>query len=368
MYVPKALFTTENLPPKKEEATTKPATTDFVGKFTVSDSKSGKVVLETNLQPKKQPGTFVPPIATKPVAEEKKKVHETPAPLFKPKGNVESEVTPDDMIRYKGFTAREIVKIKDQSETIDISDRVSVLQFGQDLNKKLAKAVDDILEFAKANSFDSRVSVDVNKLKSLINFNPAQEEDGGFFSVFKKKRSLEERINDVISEIDNVVNSIESNVKFFLDLVPKLDDLLDRSKNYHADLIIAIAAGKDRIKVFQRRKLSKLEEQLQGTNTMIAQNARDEIDIYQSFVKRIETLELTVGQNELTLAQIRMTQSTNVKMVENLSNMMTSLIPLWKQSLISAITSNNFDNVQKNKDLLSKSICDIMTIKAAEAA
>ena len=368
MYVPKALFTKDNLPPKKEEPKTSVATKDFVGKFTVSDS-GGKVVFETPIPPvKKAPGSFVPPVQRpKPVQEEKKKP-DGPAPLFKPNGNVESEVTDADKLRYAGFTAREIVKIKDASETIDLTDRVSVLHYGQDLNKKLAQAVDDILEFAKTNTFNSAVSNDVSKLQRLINFNPSQDPDEGFFSVFKKKKTVEERINDVISEIENVVNSIDKNIKFFIDMIPKIDDLLDRSKNYHSDLIVAIAAGKDRITVFKRRKMSKLEEQLQGGNTMIAQNARDELDIFNSFVKRIETLELTVGQNELTLAQIRLTQSTNVKMVENLNNMMTSLIPLWKQSLISAISSNNFDGVQKNKDLLSQSISDIMSVKSAVTA
>ena len=252
-------------------------------------------------------------------------------------------------------------------EEIDLSDRVAVLEYGQELNKKLASTVDSILEFAKDNSFNSKVSVDVSKLKQLINFNPAVEPDEGFFSVFKKKKTVAERINEVIDEIENVVNSIETNVKFFLNLIPKLDELLDRSKCYHSDLILSIAAGKDRISVFRRRKLLKLEEQVAGTNMMVAQNARDEIDIFNSFIKRIETLEMTVGQNELTLAQIRMTQSTNVKMVESLNNMITSLIPLWKQSLISAITTNNFDGVQKNKDLLSQTICDIMLTKAPQA-
>jgi hypothetical protein len=71
MYVPKALFTLDNLPPKKEETPTKPATSDIVGKFTVSDSKVSKTVFESNLIPKK-PGTFVPPVG--PTTEKKQKI------------------------------------------------------------------------------------------------------------------------------------------------------------------------------------------------------------------------------------------------------------------------------------------------------
>ena len=367
MYVPKALFDQTSLPPKKEELKTQPATKEFVGKFTVSDSKSGKALFESNLQPaKKTPGVFTPPVVTEKPTE-KKKV-ETPAPLFKPKHTSEAEITMEDRARYPNFSAFEIAKIKDLSEEIDLTDRVAVLDYGKELNKKLAQAVDDILNFAKENTFDARVSVDVSKLKLLINFNPAQDPDEGFFAVFKKKKTLSERIGETIDEVEKVSKSIDANVKFFLDLIPKLDNLLDRSKRYHSELILAIAAGRDRISVFKRRKLPKLEEQLNGTNMMVSQNARDEIDIFNSFIKRIDTLEMTVGQNELTLAQIRMTQTTNVKMVENLNNMVTSLIPLWKQSLISAIAGNNFDNVQKNKDLLSQSICDIMTDKAVVSA
>jgi uncharacterized protein YaaN involved in tellurite resistance len=337
MYVPKALFNKDKIP----------------------------AVSTPVKKPEKVVGMFIPPVAT----EAKVPVKQTsaPKPLFTNHKKTEDDVTATDMLTFKGFSAREIAKIKDQSEKIDLEDRVAVIQYGQEVNKKLANTVDEILNFVKGHSFDAKVAPDVARLHSLINFNPAAVPDEGFFSAFKKKKTLEERINDVISGVDEVTKSVDSSVSYFLTLMPKLDTLLDDCKLFHGDLLILVAAGKERIEQFKRGKLQRLEDQIASNNMMLAQNARDEMNVVDSFAKRVETLELTVGQNELTLAQIRMTQSTNVKMVESLNNIMSNMIPMWKHSLISAITTNNFDAVNKNKDLLAKNICDIMTVKSANA-
>ena len=365
MHVPKALFDKAKLP---TIATPEKKPEKVVGKFTVTES-SGKEVITSDLQPKpKVPGTFVPPKGTVAVKAELKKPN-SPAPLFASKHRTEADLTAADILLFKGFSNREIIKIRDQAENIDLTDRVAVIQYGQDLNKKLAKTVDDILDFVKVNAFDSKVSPDVSRLQSLINFNPTESEASvGLFGMFKKKKTLEERINDVINGVDDISISVDKNVTYFLTLMPKLDEMLDECKSFHTELLILIAAGKERVSQFKRRKLQRLQDQLTSNNMMLAQNARDEMNIVDSFVKRIETLELTVGQNELTLAQIRITQATNVKMVESLNNMMSNMIPMWKHSLISAITTNNFDNVNKNKDLLSQNLCDIMSVKSANAS
>ena len=318
--------------------------------------------------PQKKVGAFVPPaqaVQTEKKPEPKKTVA-GPSALFQSKKTTELDVTPEDKVKFKDFDTRAIMKIKDASESIDLTDRASVIQYGQELNRKLAASVDEILKFVKTSAFADSVNTDVKKLQALVNFNPAVEEDLGFFGAFKKKRTLAERINEVVDAVESISQSVDRNVQHFLGVIPKLDDLLDGSKSYHSELLVLIAGGKDRIAVFNRRRRPRLDEKISGSNMMEAQNARDEMDIFHSFEKRIETLELSLGQNELTLAQIRMSQSTNVKIVESLNNIISNMIPLWKHSLISAISTNNFDAVNKNKDLLSKSICDIMSPTAAQ--
>ena len=354
---PRPLFT------KEQAENMKPS---IAGNFTVTDANTGKPLFKSDLMPKpaRQVGVFTPPpvAATVPAPIEKKP--HSPAPLFQSTQTTELDVTIEDKAKFKEFDTRAIMKIKDAAETIDLTSRAGVIQYGQELNKKLATAVDEILSFVKGTAFDEKVSADVGKLHSLVNFNPAVEEDPGFLGLFKKKKTLSERINEVIDAVESVSSSVEQNITHFLALIPKIDSLLDGSKNYHSELLILIAAGKDRIEVFKRRRLPRINEKLAGTNMMEAQNARDELDIFNSFVKRVETLGLTLDQNELTLAQIRLTQTTNVKMVESLNNVITNLVPMWKHSLISSITTNNFDNVNKNKDLLSQSINDIMSAKS----
>ena len=353
MYVPRPLFDKTKEPPVVAKT---------VGKFTVADEK-GKPLFESSLSPqpqKKAPGSFVPPPVFEKPKTEVKKPSASPAPLFESKKTSEFDVTPEDKLKFKDFQTREIMKIKDASESIDLLDRAAVVQYGQEMNKKLAMSIDAILEMAKKTAFSDVVQLQTSKLQSLLNTNLTEEPSGGVFGLFKKKKTFAERVNELISDVDDVSQAVDKAVQHFLAMIPKLDELLEGSKSYHSELAILIAGGKDRMDVFVRRKLRKLEEQIAGTNLMSAQNARDELDIFNTFKKRVETLELSLGQNELTLAQIRMSQSTNVRIIESLQNITTNLIPLWKHSMVSAISSRNFDAVNANKDVLTKSICDIM--------
>ena len=337
MYVPKALFDKSKLPePEKKIEPT----------------------------PKRQVGVFVPPVQTKVEPQAPKKVE--PGALFAPVKTAESEISIADKAKYKNFTPIDIAKIKDAVASIDIGDRVFVIQFGQDVNKKLSASVDDILNFVKNSSINVRLELDAKSLHELLNLDPSVE-DESLLSIFKKKKTLSERVNELIANVEQLVKSIEFDVSYFLDLVQKLDLLLENSKKYHREILILVAAGQEKISDFRRRQLHKINEQLNSPNVMIVQNARDVMDVFNSFVKRVETLELVSGQNELTLAQIRMTQSTNVKTVEALNNIISNLIPLWKQSLISAISSKNFDSVNKNKDVLSQSLHDIISSKSIPA-
>lgn len=335
MYVPKALFDKSNLP--------------------IVEKKNDPI-------PSRNVGSFVPPAQTIATPIVKKKSE--PGALFCSAKTSEVDVTMQDKAKFKNFTPMDIAKIKDVVAGISLSDRVLAIQFGQDVSKKLSAAVDDILEFVKNNSFSNQVAVDAKRLHELLQQDFTSEEPSSFFSVFVKKKTIDERISELIDNVEAVTNSVEKNVQFFLNLVPRLDELLDKSKKYHREILILVAAGKEKISDFKRRKMDKLNEQLASSNVMIVQNARDELDIFNSFVKRVETLEIMSGQNELTLAQIRMTQSTNVKTVESLNNIVSNLIPLWKQSLISAISSKNFDAANENKVVLSQSLNDIIASKS----
>lgn len=335
-----------------------PAPVQNVGKINFSSAKPATPA-PTNAAPNIKTNFSQP---SRPVV----KPNKLPAPLFAGTGKSECDLDPSDFAKYPTLTNREILDVKELAETVDIADRMVVIQYGQEVNKKLADAVDEILEFAQQNAFHSKVSGDISALHKLINFNPNEDEASGFMSgLFKKKKTPAERINDVITSVANVIASVEQNVDFFLQLIPSIDDMLDKSKKHHSGLQVLIAAGKERIEVFERRRKPKLEALISGNNVMAAQNARDELDIAKSFIKRVEVLEITLTQNEMTLAQIRLTQATNVKMIETLNHITTNLAPMWKHSLISAISTNNFDAVNKNKDVLSKSICDIISPTSA---
>ena len=294
------------------------------------------------------------------VAEKPKAKPISPAPLFN--ASAESDVSPADRLKFKGFDDVEIAKIKAIIGDIQLDDRSFVVTFGQEVNKKLAASVDKVLEFVRDNSFTRQIAEETKGLVALINTDFTKDlDEGGFFGMFKPRRTVADRINDVIGASDKLASSVDQKLDTFIKFMPKLDSMLTDCKRLHNELAMHIAAGKDRISFFSAGKKLRLEERVAGSNMLDAQNARDELDIFETFVKRVQSLEMSLSQNELTLAQIRLTQQTNVKTIETLQNSISNLIPMWKRSLISAITTNDFKEVNKNKDVLSQTICDIIS-------
>ena len=364
-YVPKPLFD-KNSMPKQEPKNERPAEKKFVpgtfvpGQATVATKKFDNPEEREN-KPTHHVGAFKPPVMPVKSQEVKAAGPTSPKPVFNTNGISEFDISPADRLKYPEFQPIDIKKIKDHFNSISLTDRISAIQYGQEINDKLARSVDSLLEFVR-NNVTSGFNADTRRLQEAINFDffkPRQEES--FFGVFKKEKTLQQRVNEAIDEVDNIARSLKFNISNFLNIIPKIEEPLDESKKYHRDLLILVKAGKEKIADFNHRKLIKIEEKLKSQNVMEVQNARDALDIFNIFVKRIETLDLSVGQNELTIAQIRMTQSTNVKVVETLNNITSNLIPMWKQGMASAISSNSFDKVIASKDLLSKSICDIMS-------
>ena len=359
-YVPKPLFD-QSKAEKLAQETPKPVakpTARVPAKLNLPEPQPVKV------QPKPiQPATKVF-VDTK--VQEKPKPKANPAPLFN--AIAESDVSAADRLKFKGFDNVEIAKIKAIIADIQLDDRSFVVTFGQEVNKKLASSVDKVLEFVRDNSFTRQIAEETKGLISLINTDFTKDPDaGGFFVVFKARRTLSDRINDVIGASDKLASSVDQKLTTFIKFMPKLDLMLTDCKRLHNELAMHIAAGEDRISFFSAGKKSKLEERISGSNLLDAQNARDELDIFETFVKRVQSLEMSLGQNELTLAQIRLTQQTNVKTIETLQNSVSNLIPMWKRSLISALSSNDFKEVNKNKDLLSESICDIISPQNSNA-
>ena len=371
MYVLKPLFDKNSLPKQdKKESDTKYSPGAFAPKQMVKSSldRVGVVGASGATDDKISTVGKINIEFSNSKVQVKEPVISSPKPLFNTNGKSDYDVSPEDAIRYKGFQSIDIKRIKERIETIDMKDRVNLVQYGQDVSKKLVSTVDEILSFTQAHSLNVQLDTNVTRLNEILGLDFMKEESNSLIgTLFGKKKTVEEKMKDAISQVEMLTKKIDDSISHFVQLIPKIDEMLDRSKKCHLDLMIAVRAGQEKIKDFERRKKPKLEESLNAGNVMTVQNARDELDIFQSFVKRIETLNISLGQNELTIAQIRMSQATNVKMVESLNNIISNLIPLWKQSMISAMTTKKFDKVFEQKDVLSQSLSDIISPNSTPA-
>lgn len=286
-----------------------------------------------------------------------------PAPLFQTNGKSNFDVTALELAKWPSFKPQDIVKIKELVENIDLKDRIYVIKYGNDLSSKLAASVDKMLMLVMPTADRDEIFNIATLVKNLIEFDPAVEPSVGMFSFMKKKKTLAERVNEVVLEVAAFSHAISLKVEKFFNAVPQLDELLNDCKKHHNELAIVLAAGKEKISIFEKHNKFRLDEKLSSPNVLTVQNARDELNIFDNFIRQVQNLELSVGQNELTIAQLRLTQSSMIKTLESLNNILSGLIPLWKQSLVASLSTGDFSTFCKNKDVLSQNLSDIITSK-----
>lgn len=364
-YTPKPLFAPKKVEPYMPKPLFGNSTTQTSKPKNESSSVSGPKPVQFGPAKAQEPAPVPKPVSPKlPRVEPSKGPLKTPKTLFGGETLDVDSVTAQDRLTFKGFSDIDIAKIKKLAKEIDLKNRSNILVFGDHVVKSLVKAVDEILEFVRKNSALTSFDDEVNKLVSLakIDFSkePPPEKLFGFIKV-KSTVSTTDRVNEVIDAINKTSDIISDKIKSMFALTPQLERLLEVCKKSHNELRVAIAAGKLKLDEVKASRVKILEEQLQLTNVLIAHNARDELDLIALFEKRAQTLEQSLLQNEMTLAQIRMTQNTNSKTIEMMSNAVNSLVPEWKKNLIMALTTNNFAAANATSSLLLSEASNIIT-------
>lgn len=267
--------------------------------------------------------------------------------------------------------ASAVARIKSE---IDISDRSRLVTFGERAQRSVVEFADRILAQTQNRELGSTGKLLTDVLGKARGLDAADLKDKGFLtrifsSAEARLRRFTEQFNDVASQIDRVCVELDRNKEVLRRDIALLDDLYEQTRGALGQLDTHIAAGKAFAEEFRGGKLVEMEQSVKsqgakaqgakaqgaGSDTMLAaQTYQDALQALDRLEKRVFYLQQARQIGIQQLPQIRIVQSGDETLIENLQATTELTIPVWKQKMILLLGLNR----QKSALELQKTVTD----------
>ena len=264
--------------------------------------------------------------------------------------------------------------VEEFSSKIDISNSQAVLTYGVGSQKKIAEFSENALERVKTKDLgeigDMLAGV-VGEIRSL----EIDEEDKGFFGLFKKSgnklANMKAKYDKVEVNVNNISKALEDHQVTLMKDVLMLDKMYELNMNYYKELSMYIMAGKKRLERANNIELPELIKKADETGLPEdTQKAKDFSQMINRFEKKIHDLELTKTVSLQMAPQIRLIQNNDSMMSDKIQSTIVNTIPLWKNQMAIAIGLKHSTDAAKAQRAVSDMTNELLkknaeTLKAA---
>ena len=249
---------------------------------------------------------------------------------------------------------------------LDLTNPVSISNYGSKAQENVAKFADEVLEYVKTSSTgqvgDKLVSiVSIAKGLNVSDLNGTTSKIpliGGLIDSFNKRRdkfvakfnSLKDQIDKVVGELDQTNEALAKRIKL-------LEQLYEHNMAEYHELEQLINDGKEFLALQNQLFEEQRNEAVltgQINDPIVAQSYTDWQARISRFSKRISDLEAVQMMAVHAMPEIRMIQSNNQMLIEKFHNAKTLTIPAWKKQFVLAVSLDE----QKKAANLAQTIDD----------
>lgn len=247
--------------------------------------------------------------------------------------------------------------VEEFSSKIDISNSQAVLTYGVGSQKKIAEFSENALERVKTKDLgeigDMLAGV-VGEIRSL----EIEEEDKGFFGLFKKSgnklANMKAKYDKVEVNVNNISKALEDHQVTLMKDVLMLDKMYELNMNYYKELSMYIMAGKKRLERANNIELPELIKKADESGLPEdTQKAKDFSQMINRFEKKLHDLELTKTVSLQMAPQIRLIQNNDSMMSDKIQSTIVNTIPLWKNQMVIAIGLKHSTDAAKAQKAVS---------------
>jgi uncharacterized protein YaaN involved in tellurite resistance len=230
---------------------------------------------------------------------------------------------------------------------IQIDERARIANFGDKAQRSVTGYADRVLAQTKTQELGETGKLLNDILLKAKGLDAASLKKGGllqrFTGGFKARvEKFRMQFESVSGQIQGVSIQLEKRKDVLRRDIAMMDDLHDQTKASINELEAYITAGKQFVEEFKTSELPKLKARAEaaaaastdGGGLMEAQEFRDAEQALDRLEKRVFYLQQarTIGIQQLP--QIRIVQSADETLIENLNASIRLTIPVWKQKMV----------------------------------
>ena len=280
------------------------------------------------------------------------------------------------------------------SRKIDITDSNLVLQYGAAAQKNIAACSESALNNVRTKDLGEVGEALSSLVVELKDFGQDEEEKGGIFGFFRKKKNELEAMKASYAKaeanVDKIVKVLENHQVTLMKDIAMFDQMYDLNTKYYKELTMYIIAGKKRLEYVRTHDLEELRKKAAETGAQEdAQAYNDYANLCARFEKKLHDLELTRMISIQMGPQTRLLQNNDTQMLEKIQSSLVNTIPLWKSQMVlalglehgrqataaqTAVTNMTNDLLKKNAEMLKmgtvetareaeRSVVDIQTLQ-----
>ena len=223
---------------------------------------------------------------------------------------------------------------------IDLTNSTMILQYGAGTQKKMADFSETALDNVRTKDLGEVGDLLSGVVQELKNFD--EEEEKGFFGIFKKQanklQNLKSKYASAETNVNQICKVLEGHQVQLMKDIALLDKMYELNLTYFKELTMYIMAGKKKLKAVREKDLAEMKLKAQRSGLAEdAQSARDLESMCLRFEKKIHDLELTRMVSIQTAPQIRLVQNNDTIMAEKIQSTIVNTIPLWKSQMVLAL-------------------------------
>ena len=269
------------------------------------------------------------------------------------------------------LTEAERKMVDEFAQKIDVTDSSVVLQYGAAAQKNIASFSENALNSVKTKDL-GEVGEALSSLVVELKGFGQEEDEGGIFGFFKKKRDKLEAMKASYAKaevnVDKIVRVLENHQVVLMKDIAMLDQMYELNTKYYKELTMYILAGKKRLEYLRTHDLAELKKKADASGAQEdAQAYNDFANLCSRFEKKLHDLELTRMISIQMGPQTRLLQNNDTQMLEKIQSSLVNTIPLWKSQMVlalglehgrqataaqTAVTDMTNELLQKNADLL----------------
>lgn len=277
------------------------------------------------------------------MSQDLKDLQTGPVLTLDPFQDMKQEIKPEEKeepVMDENVLTDEERKMAEQfANQIDLTNSTMILQYGAG-TKKMADFSETALDNVRTKDLGEVGDLLSGVVQELKNFD--DEEEKGFFGIFKKQanklQNLKSKYASAETNVNQICKVLEGHQVQLMKDIALLDKMYELNLTYFKELTMYIMAGKKKLKDVREKDLAEMKLKAQRSGLAEdAQSARDLESMCLRFEKKIHDLELTRMVSIQTAPQIRLVQNNDTIMAEKIQSTIVNTIPLWKSQMVLAL-------------------------------